>query len=33
LQVLGMTQEHARDLCHALKAKSQACVVLPPAHG
>jgi cell division protein FtsN len=31
LQVLGMSQEHARDLCHALKAKSQACVVLPPA--
>jgi cell division protein FtsN len=33
LQVLGMSQEHARDLCHALKAKSQACVVLRPAHG
>ena len=33
LQVVGMTAQHARDLCHALKAKSQACVVLPPAHG
>jgi cell division protein FtsN len=33
LQVVGMTAAHARDLCHALKAKSQACVVLPPAHG
>lgn len=33
LQVIGITAEHARDLCHALKAKSQACVVLPPAHG
>jgi cell division protein FtsN len=33
LQVVGMTGEHARDLCHALKAKSQACVVLPPAQG
>jgi cell division protein FtsN len=33
LQVVGITAEHARDLCHALKAKSQACVVLPPAHG
>jgi cell division protein FtsN len=33
LQVEGITAEHARELCHALKAKSQACVVLPPAHG
>jgi cell division protein FtsN len=33
LQVVGMTAEHAHDLCHALKAKSQACVVLRPAHG
>jgi cell division protein FtsN len=33
LQVVGITAEHARDLCHALKAKSQACVVLPPTHG
>lgn len=31
LQAMGMTQQHARDLCHALQAKSQACVVLPPA--
>ena len=33
LQVVGMSAERAHDLCHALKAKSQACVVLPPAHG
>jgi cell division protein FtsN len=33
LQVVGITADHARDLCHALRAKSQACVVLPPAHG
>jgi cell division protein FtsN len=33
LQVVGLTEKRARTVCGALKAKSQACVVVPPAHG
>jgi cell division protein FtsN len=32
LQVTGLTEKHAREICKALKAKSQACVPIPPAH-
>jgi cell division protein FtsN len=32
LQVAGLTEKHAREICKALKAKSQACVPIPPAH-
>jgi len=31
LQATGLTETHARELCKSLKAKSQACVVVPPA--
>jgi cell division protein FtsN len=31
LQAVGLTEKHARDICRALTAKSQACVVLPPS--
>jgi cell division protein FtsN len=31
LQAVGVTEQHAREICKSLKAKSQACVVLPPA--
>ncbi len=30
LQVVGLTEKHARSICGKLKAKSQACVVVPP---
>jgi cell division protein FtsN len=30
LQAVGLTEKRARDLCSTLKAKSQACVVVPP---
>jgi cell division protein FtsN len=33
LQAIGLTEKHARAICSTLKAKSQACVVVPPAHG
>ncbi len=33
LQATGLTEKRARDICKSLKAKSQACVVLPPAKG
>ncbi|HEY3657677.1 MAG TPA: SPOR domain-containing protein [Steroidobacteraceae bacterium] len=33
LQATGLTEKHAREVCSALKAKSQACVVVPPARG
>jgi len=32
LQVAGLTEQHARSICKTLKAKSQACVPIPPAH-
>jgi cell division protein FtsN len=32
LQAFGTTERHARDICRSLKAKSQPCVVLRPAH-
>jgi hypothetical protein len=33
LQATGLTEKRARLVCARLKAKSQACVVVPPAHG
>jgi cell division protein FtsN len=32
LQVVGITEKHARAICKTLKAKSQACVLIHPAH-
>ncbi|HXA35022.1 MAG TPA: SPOR domain-containing protein [Steroidobacteraceae bacterium] len=32
LQVAGLTEKHARAICKSLKEKSQACVILHPAH-
>jgi cell division protein FtsN len=32
LQVAGLTEKHARAICISLKAKSQACVLIHPAH-
>lgn len=32
LQAVGVTESHARTICKSLKAKSQPCVVVPPAH-
>jgi len=32
LQVVGLTEKHARGICKSLKAKSQACVLIRPAH-
>jgi hypothetical protein len=32
LQVLGITEKHARAICKILKAKSQGCVLIHPAH-
>jgi cell division protein FtsN len=32
LQVVGLTEKHARGICKSLKAKSQACVLIHPAH-
>jgi len=31
LQVVGITEKHARVICRTLKAKSQACVLIHPA--
>jgi hypothetical protein len=31
LQVTGLTEKRAREICTALKAKSQGCVPIPPA--
>jgi cell division protein FtsN len=31
LQVVGITEKHARAICKALKAKSQACVLIHPS--
>jgi cell division protein FtsN len=33
LQAIGLTEKHARDVCTALKAKSQPCIVVAPANG
>jgi cell division protein FtsN len=33
LQATGLTEKHAREVCSALKAKSEACVVIPPTPG
>jgi cell division protein FtsN len=33
LQAIGLSEKHAREVCSALKARAQACVVVPPAHG
>jgi hypothetical protein len=33
LQATGLTEKRARDICQSLKAKSQACVLVPPAKG
>jgi cell division protein FtsN len=33
LQAIGLTEKHAREVCSALKAKSQPCIVVPPANG
>jgi len=32
LQVEGLTEKHARAICASFKAKSQACVLIHPAH-
>ena len=33
LQATGLTEKRAREVCSALKAKSEACVVVPPTQG
>jgi len=33
LQAIGLTEKHARAVCSALKAKSEPCIVVPPADG
>jgi len=33
LQTTGVSEQHARQICGSLKAKSQACVVVPPPQG
>ncbi len=33
LRATGLTEKRARALCASLEAKSQVCVVVPPAHG
>jgi cell division protein FtsN len=30
LEAFGVTEKHARSICRKLKAKSQACIVIPP---
>jgi SPOR domain len=32
LQVVGLTEKHARSICAGLKLKAQPCLLLPPAH-
>jgi cell division protein FtsN len=32
LQIVGLTEKHARAICKSLKAKSQACVLIRPDH-
>jgi cell division protein FtsN len=31
LQITGLTEKHARDICNSLKSKAQGCVVLRPS--
>jgi cell division septation protein DedD len=33
LQAIGLSEKRAHDVCVALKAKSQPCIVVPPADG
>ncbi len=33
LRVAGLTEKRAREICSTLKAKSEACVVVPPGQG
>jgi cell division septation protein DedD len=33
LQAIGLTEKHAHDVCSALKAKSQPCLVVAPTPG
>jgi cell division protein FtsN len=33
LQAIGLAEKRAREICSALKAKSQPCIVVPPAQG
>jgi hypothetical protein len=33
LQVVDLSEHHARAICQALQAGSQPCVVLKPGHG
>jgi cell division septation protein DedD len=33
LQATGLSEKHARDVCSALRAKSEPCIVVPPADG
>ena len=32
LQVAGLTEKHAREICKSLKSKSQGCILIHPAH-
>jgi cell division protein FtsN len=32
LQIVGLSGKHAHEICKSLKAKSQACVIIRPAH-
>jgi cell division septation protein DedD len=32
LQATGLTAKQSRGICHKLKAKAQACIVIPPIH-
>jgi cell division septation protein DedD len=32
LRAVGVSEHHARDICKSLKANSQPCMVIPPAH-
>ncbi len=33
LRVVGLSEKRAREICSTLKAKSEACVVVPPGRG
>ncbi len=33
LQAVGLTEKHAHDVCSALRARSQPCIVVPPTPG
>ena len=32
LQVAGLTEKHAREICKSLKSKSQGCILIHPTH-